>query len=66
MREHLLREAHGRGWVCFVTDSDVDGEAIAFECLRVLPQFTPDRIWRARFSSLAPAEVCLKGGILEQ
>ena len=30
---------------------------IGFEVLRALPHFTPDRVWRARFSSLKPNEV---------
>ncbi|KOO35242.1 DNA topoisomerase 3-beta-1-like protein [Chrysochromulina tobinii] len=55
VREHLARESHGRGWVCFWTSCDLEGESIIFEVLRCLPRFTPDRVWRARFSSIAPA-----------
>ena len=57
VREHLQREAHGRAWICLWFDCDREGEAIGFEVLRYLAHFTPDRVWRARFSSLAPAEV---------
>ena len=31
IKDHLLREAHGRAWLCFWTEPDCEGEAIAFE-----------------------------------
>ena len=56
VREHLVAEAFGRSWLCLWLDCDREGKGIGFELLRALPHFTPDRVWRARFS-LKPNEV---------
>ena len=38
VHEHLKREAAGRAWLCFWTSTDAEGDAIAFEVFRALPQ----------------------------
>lgn len=68
VREHLQREACGRRWLCLWTDCDAEGEAMALEVVRHLSlDFTPDRVWRARFSSLQPAAVlrALRAGLVK-
>lgn len=57
VKDHLQQEATGRTWLCLFLDCDREGESIGFEVVKALPHFTPDRVWRASFSSLAPAEV---------
>lgn len=56
--EHLRAEAEGCGWLCLWLDCDREGENICFEVLRALGgAFAAERVWRARFSSLAQRDV---------
>ena len=55
--EHLHAQAGGRGWLCLWLDCDREGENICFEILSILPQFSAERVWRAKFSAVTEKEV---------
>ena len=55
--QHLRDAADGVGWLCLWLDCDREGENICFEVLKVLPEFSADRIWRASFSAVTELEV---------
>lgn len=55
--QHLQRAAQGCGWLCLWLDGDREGENICFEVLKVLKQFPPERVWRAKFSAVTEREV---------
>ena len=55
--QHLQAQAEGCGWLCLWLDCDREGENICFEVLNVLPQFSAERVWRAKFSAVTEREV---------
>ena len=55
--EHLRQQAQGCDWLCLWLDCDREGENICFEVLSLLPQFSAERVWRAKFSAVTEREV---------
>ena len=55
--EHLRQQAQGCGWLCLWLDCDREGENICFEVLSLLPQFSAEHVWRAKFSAVTEREV---------
>lgn len=57
MTEHLRAEAAGCDALVLWLDCDREGENICFEVLSLLPQFSAEHVWRAKFSAVTEKEV---------